>query len=153
MGQGTRRYRRQPGSGQTSQRGGTKTAWGRKHRPRPPTEPNNNRGETDENETEGLLQDPEWETQDPHKTESHKECGNHPGLCPGFFQPLPNYGERLESDCYRTLFSLVFFVHFRPNFTLHSLSHLSPLCLPSHYTFSSMPSRSRTDDKNTIQLI
>ena len=32
-------------------------------------------------------------------------------------------------ECHRTLSLLYFFVHFRPNFTSHSLPHLSPLCL------------------------
>ena len=39
--------------------------------------------------------------------------------------PLPSG----DDDCHWTLFLLVFFVHFRPNFTPHSLPRLSPLCL------------------------
>ena len=31
--------------------------------------------------------------------------------------------------CHQTLFLVIFFVHFRPNFTSHSLPHLSPSCL------------------------
>ena len=46
-------------------------------------------------------------------------------------QTLYTYMFRAGSaHCHQTLFLLTFFfVHFRPNFTSHSLPHLSPLCL------------------------
>ena len=53
-------------------------------------------------------------------------------------------------------FCSYFFVHFRPNFTSHSLPHtFLPYAYLDHvhffYTF--MPSRSRMNDKNTIRLV
>ena len=59
-------------------------------------------------------------------------------------------------ECHRTLFLHVFFVHFRPNFTSHSLPHTF---LPYAYLdyacffYAFMPSRSRTNNKNTIRLV
>ena len=35
----------------------------------------------------------------------------------------------LTAHCHRTIFFTRIFVHFQPNFTSHSLPHLSPLCL------------------------
>ena len=53
-----------------------------------------------------------------------------------------------DVGCHQTLFLLLFFVHFRPNFTSHSLPYFSPLCLlPLCF------SRSQTDDKNMIRLV
>ena len=49
---------------------------------------------------------------------------------------------------HRTLFLLIFFVHFQPNFTSHSLSHLSPSCLSllclSPYAFHTHEQTTRT---------
>ena len=55
--------------------------------------------------------------------------------------------------CHQTLFLLLFFIHFRPNFASHSLPIFSSLCLPLLCFLSLCLSCSRTDDKNTIQLV
>ena len=51
-------------------------------------------------------------------------------------------------ECHWMLFLLLIFVHFRPNFTPHSLPHLSPLCLSSlcssFYAFHTHEQTTRT---------
>ena len=57
-----------------------------------------------------------------------------------------------DSLCHRTLFSLIFSIHFDPtslNITYPTFPSYVYLC----YVSSSMPSRSQTDDKNKIQLV
>ena len=67
-------------------------------------------------------------------------------------QSLPNIVSSvcpwLPTMCHWTLFLLIFSVHFRPNFTSHSLPHLSPLCLSllrsSPYVFHAHEQTTRT---------
>ena len=58
--------------------------------------------------------------------------------------------------CHRTLFLHVFFVHFRPNFTSHSLPHTFLPYAYFNYVHSSMClclHAHEQDDKNTIRLV
>lgn len=52
--------------------------------------------------------------------------------------------------CHRTLFSFVFFIHFQPNITLHSLSTFLSHAYPCYVFLLLCPLHSQTDDKNPI---
>ena len=61
-------------------------------------------------------------------------------------------GTTLLTTCHWTLFLLVFSIHFRPNFTSHSLPNLSPLCLSLIYS-ALYAFTLTTNNKNTIRLV
>ena len=80
-----------------------------------------------------------------------------PKLClfgdPPLSPPIHTSSSLSPASCHRTLFSLVFFVHFRSNFTSHSLPHLSPSCLLqlclSPYAFHAHEQTTRTHSIGT----
>ena len=70
---------------------------------------------------------------------------------------LSNTFQRAEdlgaTGCHWTQFSLLFFIHFRPNFPHFPYFSISPYVYLSYVFLLYVLSCSRTDDKDTIQLV